>query len=120
MEEMGSIFLSIGVMFCFCMVALLLYQIVRMIKPVVDKEWKYELLEENVLDRVALKRGIDLKKAGIERIYSEVLEWNNANIRSLPKTGLKMIGIARELNICGKKYIIWYKKKYDKLKSSQK
>ena len=67
MEEMGSIFLSIGVMFCFCMVALLLYQIVRMIKPVVDKEWKYELLEENVLDRVALKRGIDLKKAGIER-----------------------------------------------------
>lgn len=63
---------------------------------------------------------VALKKAGIERIYGDVLEWNNANIRSLPKTGLKMIGIARELNICGGKYIIWYKKKYNKLKSSQK
>ena len=65
--SLGSGFIGIGGMVVLFVFALLFYQFVRILKPMIDKEWKYELFEEMVLDKIANKKGYDLKKAGIER-----------------------------------------------------
>ena len=51
---------------------------------------------------------LEMKKSGINRIYLVIKEWNHANIKSVQKADFKKIGIAKEINILGKKIIIWY------------
>ena len=65
--SVGSVFLGIGVMVVLFVMAYLFYQIARLFKPMADKEWKYELYEELVLDKVAKKKGIDLEKEYMKR-----------------------------------------------------
>jgi hypothetical protein len=64
---LGSVFLGLGLFFILFMLSLFLLQIIRFIQSVVEKEAKYELFEEKVLEKLALKKGIDLMKAGIEK-----------------------------------------------------
>ena len=65
--EVGSIFIGIGAMVVFFVLAYLLYQFSRIIKATADKEWKYELFEEMMLDKVAMKKGINLDKEMLKR-----------------------------------------------------
>ena len=66
-QAVGGIFIGIGGMVVLFVMAYMFYQISRLFKPMADKEWKYELYEEMVLDKVAKKKGIDLEKEYMKR-----------------------------------------------------
>ena len=63
----GTVFTGIAILVLSGVLALFLYQLVRLLKQVVDKEGKYELFEELVIEDIAQKKGYDLKKAGLQR-----------------------------------------------------
>ena len=65
--NVGSVFAGIGFLLVCGVLSLFFWQMVRLTKQMVDKEGKYELFEELVLDDIAKKKGFDLKKAGIQR-----------------------------------------------------
>ena len=72
------VFLGIGFMSFILMATYAFYQLVRFIKPVADKETKYELFEEMSLDKMAKKKGIDLDKEEVKR---DVMKHNSRSFR---------------------------------------
>jgi transcriptional regulator CtsR len=69
--DVSGMFIGIGGMVFFFALSYIVYQWSRYLKSNVDKESKFELFEELVLDKVAGKKGINLMKAAIERRITE-------------------------------------------------
>ena len=59
--DLGSMFVGIGALVFMGVAAYFFYQLARFVKPVADKEEKYELLEEMALEQLAADKGIDLE-----------------------------------------------------------
>ena len=89
MSEIFGLFAGFGFLMICGVIAFAGYQLVRILKPIADKEQKYELYEELVLDKVALKAGHDLpgelkkrelmntktfRKKLEEKLYDEMFE----------------------------------------------
>lgn len=65
--QAGGLFLGLGLMVVMFVVAYMFYQVARGIKTMIDKDEKYELFEEMLVDKVAKKKGIDLNKELMKR-----------------------------------------------------
>lgn len=78
MSAVAGVFMGIGGMMMMFVMTYLIYQFARIIKPIADKETKFELFEGMVLDKVAKKKGIDLEKEVLKR---EIMKKNKKNFR---------------------------------------
>jgi len=67
MYEGASVFIGLGFLVLFSVMAYWLYQASRAIKGVNDLEDRYILAEIVALDKVLLKKGIDLEKETTKR-----------------------------------------------------
>lgn len=69
--NIGSFFMGIGGLILCCVVAYIFYRIYVKFAQIIDlsinKEAKYEIIEESYLDKIAQKRGIDLNKELIRK-----------------------------------------------------
>jgi len=69
--SIGSIFAGIGAMIMFIVVSIIFYKLyiklVQWINLIINREAKYEILEECFLDGIAKKKGIDLDKELVKR-----------------------------------------------------
>lgn len=65
--DIGGLFVGMGVLVVCIVGSYWLYQLARMYRSMIDKEVKYDLLEEMTLDRLAKKKGIDLEKEVLKR-----------------------------------------------------
>ena len=63
----GSFFVGIGLMVFSFAIAYMFYQIARMFKSSSNKEARFDLFEELILDDLAKSKGIDLERAAVER-----------------------------------------------------
>ena len=63
----GSFLIGIGGLVFFLTITYGLYQIIRVIKSFVDKEVKYDLFEEMLLEKSAKAKGLDLDKEVVKR-----------------------------------------------------
>jgi hypothetical protein len=79
--DLTTVLIGSGVFAVFCVFAMLLYQLVRMFSSSVkeleantDRNCKYLLFEETMVDKFAAEKGIDLKK---EEIFKNELKGTN-------------------------------------------
>lgn len=82
--NIGSIFMGIGSLIVMCVFAYVTYRfyikITQFLDVVINKEAKYEILQEAFLDNIAKKKGIDLTKELVKRKMFE-----NTKKRSIRK-----------------------------------
>lgn len=79
MSGVTGISIGIGVMVLMFVISYAVYQLSRWIKPIADKEEKFELFEELCLDKLALKKGFNLP---LEAEKRKMLKKNKYNIRN--------------------------------------
>ena len=69
--NLGSIFTGFGALVLMLVAAYVFYRIYKKLCDYIDidmnKDIKYSIIEEVMLDRIATKKGIDLKKEMLER-----------------------------------------------------
>lgn len=65
--DFAGLFAGIGVMILSCVMAYFFYQLTRVFRSSADKEEKYDLFHEMMLDKYASKKGIDLNKELVKR-----------------------------------------------------
>lgn len=66
-NELFYVFYGIGVLGIISVMAYFLYQIARMFRIMINLEERYCILEEVVIDKYAIKKGIDLPKEIMKR-----------------------------------------------------
>ena len=69
--DIGSVFIGIGTLICSLVLAYIMYRFyvkfAQYIDVIINREAKYEILEECFLDKIAVKKGIDLNKELVRR-----------------------------------------------------
>ena len=65
--EITAIFVGTGMLIVSSVAAWMLYQLSRFVKSFADKEGRFDLFEELVLDKFAQEKVIDLEKKALER-----------------------------------------------------
>lgn len=69
--DVGSFFAGLGVLVISCVIAYIIYRVyikfAQFIDVIINREAKYEILEESFLDKIGKAKGIDLDKELVKR-----------------------------------------------------